>query len=70
MSRKLTLAELAAGTCKPLSGAGCRLDAAYRVLKDLVGRRVALARIGEGTTDSSGYTRRIVRVLEVTERYE
>jgi len=28
VSRKLTLAELAAGTCKPLSGAGCRLDAA------------------------------------------
>ena len=41
---------------------GCRLDAAYGVLKDLVGRRVALERIGEGTTDSSGYTRRIVRV--------
>jgi 4a-hydroxytetrahydrobiopterin dehydratase len=28
VSRKLTLAELAAGTCKPLSGAGCRLDEA------------------------------------------
>lgn len=27
VSRKLTFAELAAGTCKPLSGAGCRLDA-------------------------------------------
>ena len=41
---------------------GCRLDAAHGVLKDLVGRWVALERIGEGTTDSSGYTRRIVRV--------
>lgn len=28
VSRKLTFAELAAGTCKPLSGTGCRLDAA------------------------------------------
>ncbi len=28
VSRKLTFAELAAGTCKPLSGAGNRLDGA------------------------------------------
>ena len=45
---------------------GCRLDAAHGVLKDLVGRWVALERIGEGTTDSSGYTRRIVRVAVST----
>ena len=30
---------------------GCRLDAAHGVLKDLVGRWVALERIGEGTTE-------------------